>query len=231
MTSNGSTPVVIFGAGGLAREVAWVLNMPGTMLQSAKNKHSPTIHVLGHLDDREELHGTEVNGRTILGGAAWLVDRPGHAVVVAVGNPAARRKVVERLRATGAEFPTILASATVLGDEVEFGEGVITLPGVVITCNVHIGDFVLLNPHVNVSHDCRIGDYCSLGPGVSLAGNVHVGSLTDIGTNASAIPGARIGSEVVIGAGACVVHDVPDGVTAVGVPAKVISKHARNQEF
>lgn len=34
----------------------------------------------------------------------------------------------------------------------------------------------------------------------------------------------RIGNNVKIGAGAVVISDIPDGATAVGVPAKIISK-------
>ncbi len=32
----------------------------------------------------------------------------------------------------------------------------------------------------------------------------------------------RIGSDVIVGAGAAVVRDLPDGVIAVGVPARVL---------
>ena len=220
MISNVQTPVLIYGAGGLAREVAWVLSMPGSMLRWPDDRDPSTIEVVGHLDDNTAIHGTLVNGRAVVGGSEWLADRSGHAVVVAVGNPAARKGIVERLRGFGASFPSILSPQTITGERVDIGEGVIVLPGVVVTCDVRIGDFVLLNPHVSISHDGHVSDYCSLGPGVSLAGNVRVGSGTDIGTNSSIIPGVRIGRNVVVGAGACVVRDLADGVLAYGVPAK-----------
>ena len=231
VTSSNRTPVVIFGAGGLAREVAWVLGMPGAVLRLPDGQQLLYGQVVGHLDDREEMHGTDVNERPVLGGSEWLADHPGHAVVVAVGNPDARRGIVERLRALGAAFPSILAPDTFIGDKSTISEGVIALPGVIITCNVNIGSFVLLNPHASISHDGEVGDFTSLGPGVSLAGNARIGSGCDIGTNASLIPGISIGSDVVIGAGACVVRNLPDGVTAVGVPARVTSRLEMNQEF
>lgn len=222
VTTNDPTPVVVFGAGGLAREVAWLLSSPGSCLRWPDGRTTTDIELLGHLDDRAEMHGVRVNDREILGGADWLEDHPGHAVVVAVGHTGARRNIVERLGRGGATFPAAVAEGTVTGDQSTIGEGAIIFPRVVITTNVRIGDFVLLNPLVSVSHDCVVGNYCSLGPGVRLAGNVHVDEGSDLGTNSSAIPGVRIGRNVILGAGACVVRDLPDNVTAVGVPARVI---------
>lgn len=222
MITSDFTPVVVFGAGGLAREVAWLLETPGTRLQWTDGQVAPGITVVGHLDDRADLHGAQVNGRTILGGSDWLAGRPGHAVIVAVGDTGARRSIVDRLRRVGATFPAAVAHGTIVGDQSTIGEGSIILPGVVMTTNARIGDFVLLNPQVSISHDSVVGNYCSLGPGVRLAGNVQVGEGSDLGTGASAIPGVRIGRNVVLGAAACVVRDLPDNVTAIGVPARVV---------
>lgn len=205
----------------MAREVAWVASMPGATLVFSDGTPS-SVELVGHLDDEPSTHGDQINGHLILGGADWLQSNPGHAVIIAVGKPSIRKRIVKRLREFGATFPTLLSPDTVIGGDGSIGTGVITLPGVVITTNVTVGDFVLLNPNVSISHDARIGDYCSLGPGVNLAGNVHVGAGTDIGTGASAIPGSRIGEDVVIGAGACVVHNIPPRSTAVGVPARVL---------
>lgn len=223
-----SIDVVIFGAGGLAREVAWLLETPGTQLRWQDNRVPSDIRLVGHLDDQSETHGSQVNKRPVLGGADWLQSHPGHAVVVAIGNPEVRRDIVQKVRDLGAIFPAVLAPDFIAGDHGSIGEGVIVLPGAMVTVNVNIGNFVLLNPHVSISHDGNVGDFCSLGPGVSLAGNVNVGSGTDIGTNASAIPGVRIGNNTIVGAGACVTRDLSDNVTAVGVPAKHIRRSGAN---
>ncbi|WP_231884173.1 acetyltransferase [Synechococcus sp. MIT S9504] len=50
---------------------------------------------------------------------------------------------------------------------------------------------------------------------------MQVGSCSWIGIGASVIQQICIGDDVTVGAGAAVVRDLPDGVTAVGVPARV----------
>jgi serine acetyltransferase len=49
-----------------------------------------------------------------------------------------------------------------------------------------------------------------------------VGERSWIGIGASVIQQIRIGVDVTVGAGAAVVRDLPDGVTAVGVPGRVL---------
>ena len=54
--------------------------------------------------------------------------------------------------------------------------------------------------------------------GVTLGENVW------LGTGAKVMDGVRLGRDVVVGAGAVVTDDLPDGVIAVGVPARVVRK-------
>jgi UDP-2-acetamido-3-amino-2,3-dideoxy-glucuronate N-acetyltransferase len=48
-----------------------------------------------------------------------------------------------------------------------------------------------------------------------------------IGTGAVIMCGVTIGAHSIVGAGAVVTHDVPDGVTVAGVPARVMNKDDR----
>jgi acetyltransferase-like isoleucine patch superfamily enzyme len=49
-----------------------------------------------------------------------------------------------------------------------------------------------------------------------------IGEAAHIGIGAVVIEGVSIGRKSIIGAGAVVLENVPEGVVAVGVPAKVI---------
>ena len=70
-------------------------------------------------------------------------------------------------------------------------------------------------------------NHVRVSPGAHLAGKVHVGELTHIGIGASVVQGVEIGRNVIVGAGGVVTRDLPDNVTAVGVPAKVIRHHEK----
>lgn len=55
-------------------------------------------------------------------------------------------------------------------------------------------------------------------------GDFIIGDNLNLGANAVIIGPVIIGNNVKVGASACVVKDVPDNVTVVGVPAKIIDK-------
>ena len=213
--------IVIIGAGGLGREVSeWVEDI---------NEVAPTFRLLGFLDDNAARHGERCHDVTILGGIDWLANRaqapgvPGVGVIVAIGSPAAKRRVTERLRTLGVtRFPVIRHPQAVIGRFVEIGEGTIICPGAIVTTDVRIGRFVALNYDLTVGHDSRIADYALLAPGVHISGNVHIGEGCDLGAGATVVPSAVIGPWTIVGAGATVTGNLPANCTAVGVPARPI---------
>jgi len=54
-----------------------------------------------------------------------------------------------------------------------------------------------------------------------------IGNRVDIGAGAKILGPIRIGDDAVIGANAVVVHDVPAGAVAVGIPARVLPRQHR----
>ena len=83
---------------------------------------------------------------------------------------------------------------------------------------------VIINTGASVDHDCLIDEGAHICPGVRLAGNVSVGRGTWVGIGSTVIQKVSIGQESVIGAASLVLKDIPSGVVAYGVPAKVIRK-------
>jgi serine O-acetyltransferase len=74
-----------------------------------------------------------------------------------------------------------------------------------------------IDPH-SVIKEC-----VTLNPGVVTAGNVTIDRYTQVHSGAVIINRKRIGENSILGAGAVIIDDMPDNVTVVGVPGKIIN--------
>ncbi len=204
--------LAIFGCGGFAREVAQVIR--------DINAVTPTWTLLGFIDDDVGKHGSTVAGLPVLGGAEWLEAHAEVSCSIGVGSPAAKRKIVSRLRRT--QFATLVHPRAWVGERVALGTGSIVCAHAAATCDITIGAHSIVNLSATIGHDARIGDYATLAPSVNISGYAQVGEGCDLGTGVALIPGAKVGAWSIVGAGSVVVSDLPENVTAVGAPARVI---------
>ena len=85
-----------------------------------------------------------------------------------------------------------------------------------------IEEGVIVNTNAIIEHECYLGSFCHVAPGVVLAGNVKIGKRSFIGANSVIKQGITIGNDVTIGAGSVILNDVPNNVTVVGNPGKII---------
>lgn len=143
--------------------------------------------------------------------------------VVAIGDNATRGAVLTRASAAAPhlQVATIVHPSAVIGHDATIGAGSILLAGCVVGNGTHVGQGALLGIRSSIDHDGRLGDHASLGPGATTGGTVRIGRATAIGLGASVIHGVTIGDDTVVGAGAVVLEDLPSGVVAYGVPARV----------
>jgi len=204
--------LVIVGAGGFGREVHQIV----LDLNSVEKKWN----VLGFLDEASAKHGSEVHGLPVLGGIEWLRHQGSVSVVIAIGHPAPKRKMVVSIEAMGSiNFATLVHPLAWSGQNVKLGKGVIVAAGVRMTTDIEIGDHVILNLNCTVGHDAIVGDYTTLAPNVNLSGGTIVEEGCDLGTNSVTLPAMRLGRWSVFGAGAIIAKNMPSNVTALGVPA------------
>jgi acetyltransferase EpsM len=145
-----------------------------------------------------------------------------HAVLIAVGDLKARRRIIDSLD-RGIVADAAVHPSAVVSPAARLGPGAVVMPGAVINRDAVIGSHAIINTRAVAEHDCKIGENTHLAPGSVLGGSVTVGRDTLVGILGGAIPGVRIGSGCVIGAGAMVLADIADGERAVGVPARVLS--------
>ena len=209
-------PLVIWGAGGHALVVADIIRQRGEYT------------IAGFIDDvTPERQGAPFAGSVVLGGREQL-DRLHqqwiHTLFLGFGDCAERLRIADLVRAQGFALATAGHPAAVLAPDVTVGPGTAIMAGVVVNPAARIGENAILNTRASVDHECVIGDGAHLSPGVCLGGKVTVGRGTWIGIGAVVKDKVRIGSGSIIGAGAVVLDDIPNGVVAYGVPAKLIRR-------
>jgi sugar O-acyltransferase (sialic acid O-acetyltransferase NeuD family) len=216
-----SKSIFIYGAGGFARELRWLLEnsaQPGCIHEFA-----------GFIDDR--MTAERANKRQIGAASCTLASAYSHQsakdyfCVCGIGDPENRQRAMWRAMDAGFRSLCVIHNRAEIGPGVMFGDGAIVCAGNIITVDVKIGKHVLLNLDCTVGHDVRIGDYSVICPGVHISGCVEIGQKVFIGTGANIIHGTAkepltIGDGAVIGAGACVTKSVPAHTRALGVPAR-----------
>jgi len=194
----------IIGAGGFGREVFW--SLPPEMREKTSffvndefwNPEDKNVFPLSRLD---------VNL---------------HEVIVAVGNPSDRKKIIESLPENTKFFIHIHESVIIMDKNVEIGEGSIICAGSIITTNVKIGKHAHLNLQTTVGHDTVIGDFFTAAPGVKISGNCIIGNCVYFGTNSSVREKIKICDNVTIGLNGGAVKDVTEEGVYAGVPVKKI---------
>jgi sugar O-acyltransferase (sialic acid O-acetyltransferase NeuD family) len=209
--------IVIFGTGGFAREVHQLIE--------DINAAAPQWRCLGFLDGDATRHGQQIHGLPVLGGPEFMAGAAGAQaqLVIAVGNPAVRRKIAAAIGAAGhGRFATLIHPRAWVGNRVAVGQGTMLCAGVLVTTDIAIGEHAIINIGSTVGHDARIGNFVTIAPTVNVSGAVEVGEGVDLGTGSTVIQGKRIGAWSIVGAGSVVVKDIEPNVTVVGAPAKMI---------
>lgn len=139
--------------------------------------------------------------------------------IISIGSNSLRKKISLALELN---YGKLIHPSSTISKRATINEGSVVMPGVCVNTLAVIGKHCILNTNCSIDHDCKIDDFVHISPGATLGGRVEVGEGTQIGIGASILPGIKIGKWCIIGAGAVVTKDIPDGVTAVGVPAKII---------
>lgn len=208
--------IVIFGAGGLGREVMWLLE--------EDNSQFEMWNILGFIDDTIEYQGKIVNDYSIVGNTDHLIEYGQElSVVCCIGNSKNRKSVIEKLQNNKyLKFPNIISKDARVSKLVSFGQGCIICGGTIVTVNIRLGDFIIANLNCTIGHDVVLNDFVTLNPSVNVSGYVEIGNCSEIGTGCQIIQHMQIGCNTTIGAGSVVVKNIPSSCTAVGCPAKPI---------
>ncbi len=203
----------IVGAGGFGREVyAWIKQHP---------EFNKSWTLAGFLDDNLEALKPFNNFASV----ALLKNHQvlsSNVYVCAFGLPLVKAKLLAPLIEQNAEFISFIHPTAVIGERVKLGRGVIVCPGASISVDISIGDFSMIGPNTTIGHDGTIGAWCTLCAQCDVTGRVTIGDGVFLGSRVSIIPSKKVGNKSILGAGSVVISDVPDGVTVVGNPARIL---------
>lgn len=199
----------LYGASGHAKVIIDILQSTG-------------VKISGLFDDNPDLKS--LSGMKVLGKYAGReLEAP---LIISIGNNEIRAQIAKKLKVN---FGQAVHPGTLISPSARIGEGTVVMQGAIVQADAKIGEHVIINTRSSIDHDCFIGDFVHISPGATLSGNVQVGEGTHVGAGAVIIPGVKIGRWCRIGAGTVVIKDIPDGVTAVGNPARIIKHHANEQ--
>lgn len=219
--------IAIAGAGGMAREVRWLIEAIDRDHVARTGAHA--FEFAGYLVANAAHLGPYDSRDHILGDDAWLEAHAGDldALALGIADPRLRMKVQRGLaaRAPKLAWPALvhpraeldLASCTL-------AEGVMLCSTVLATVNITFEPFALVNPLVTIGHESRIGRGSVINHSANISGGVTIGAGVLVGIGARVLQYLDIGDGAVVGAGAVVTKNVPAGETVVGMPAKPLPR-------
>lgn len=210
------TEVIVYGAGGHGKVVADLVFALG-------------MRVAGFIDDGRPtgsavLESVRTGPVRVLGGSAWLDERPASIIALGIGNNEMRERLAARCVGLGHRLATLVHPSAVISPFAVVGEGTVVMANAVLNAASHVGRCCIINTAAIVEHDVVVGDYAHISPNATLCGGAAVGAHSHVGASAVVIPLVSVGSLCVVGAGAAVIRDVPNGAKYVGVPARPLSR-------
>jgi sugar O-acyltransferase (sialic acid O-acetyltransferase NeuD family) len=202
--SEARTPLLIFGAGPLAR-----LAHDYCVRDGAYDVRGFTVH-------ERYLGSSSCND--LEGFAFERLERnfpPDTCVLfVAVGYTHVNRvraRLVDECRARGYRLASIVSKRAHLWPDLELGENCFVFDAVVVEPGVTIGDGVILWSGSQVSHDAVVGAHCFLAPNAVVLGEARLGDRCFVGGNATVRNGITLAEDTVVGAGAVIMRDSRPG--------------------
>ncbi|MCH7826983.1 MAG: acetyltransferase [Bacteroidetes bacterium] len=206
--------IIMIGGGGHAKVIIGIL------------KKMKEFNILGYTDKNNNGEilgigylGTDENITNILSKYGEL------SAVFGIGKlviDKKRKKIFDKLKISGIQFPSIIAPTAIINEEVEIGEGTVVMDGVVINPGVEIGKLSIVNTQASIDHDCWVGNDTHIAPGVTISGGVKIGNNCIIGVGSTIIQSISVCDNAFIGGASIVIKDINKKGLYVGNPLRKI---------
>lgn len=201
--------MIVAGAGGHAIELLDIL---------INNQQTRNLVFYDDVSPAESIQGFEVL-KTIEEAQEFLKSYP--EFILGTGNPTVRRMFYDKLTSLGGIHQSVKGKGIAYSKFTESNQADI-FNLCFIGANTQIGKGSLINTGAQIHHDVKVGVFSEVNPCAVLLGACQIGDDCSIGANATILPRMKIGNNVIVGAGSVVTQDVPDGVTVVGVPGRIV---------
>ncbi len=205
--------LVIIGAGGFAREVYW---------HAQKSIGFETDwRIKGFIDGDVKLAAEDYAKlpTKILGDIDSYEISTDDVFTCAIGTPAVRRKLIEKIIGRGGEFINLISNDAAIMPTAKIGRGVIFAGHVAVNDSAEIGDFAVINNFSGVGHDAKLGRYSCVMSFVNLTGECEIGAEVFVASNVFVAPRVKVGDGAYLGAGSVVLKNVRAGAKVFGNPA------------
>ncbi|MEG0564465.1 acetyltransferase [Anaerorhabdus sp.] len=200
--------VILIGNGGHAKVIADIIKLNND-------------EIVGFIVDK----GYDTNNAL---GLKWLGDftvidryKEDYEFIIAIGSNKLRNQISELY---DLKWHTAIHPSAIIDTTCIVSEGTCIMANAVVNSSAKIGKHCIINTGSIVEHDCIVDDYCHLSPNSVICGTVKIGKEVHVGAGSTVINNISIIDNVIIGAGACVVKDIVESGTYVGVPTKKVEK-------
>ena len=204
--------LILVGCGAFAREL---INWVDDLVDLGKS-----IQVSGFLDENPKALDGFPYAVPYLGTITAYKPQVGDQLLMAIGDPKAKKALYADLKAKGASFASLIHPTAVIARTSKLGEGVVVCPQAFISADAVVGNLCVINGNASVGHDVRLGSFSTLSSHVDLTGWVQVEECVFFGSGARVLPKVKIGTGARIGAGAVVMRGVPADKVVYAPPSK-----------
>lgn len=155
----------------------------------------------------------------------------GMEVVIANGEPVVRRRIREKLEASGIRLATLVDPSAVVSPTAKLAPGVVVFPGCFVSSDAVLGTNSVMIAGAMLGHDAVVGEDCMLSGQVNIGGACTIGPESYVGMGAQVKQQTHIGRASIIGMGSVVFNDIPDEVIALGNPCRPMRPNDAKKVF